>query len=72
MHLTQEQSVAAFQHVEKSFKMARKRFGDHIANLSITPADGTCSLADRYGHFDLHPYAAASLTVRITDVNPIP
>lgn len=72
MHLTREQGVAAFQHVEKSFKMARKRFGDHIANLAVTPADGACSLADRYGHFDLHLYATASLTARITDVSPIP
>lgn len=72
MHLSLDQSILAFTHVEKSFKMARKRLGGHIAQLSLTPIDGACSVADSYGHFDLHPYTTASLLARVVHVSPIP
>ncbi len=72
MYLTYDQSVVAFKHVERSFKMARKKLGDHVACISITPAHGVCSPVDNHGHFDLHPYAMANLNASVTSVGPIP
>ncbi|RMO57497.1 hypothetical protein ALQ37_200218 [Pseudomonas syringae pv. aptata] len=72
MFVSQEQGIAYLQRLEKSMKMIRKRLGDHIAHVSITPNDGVCTKADRQGHFDLHPYAAASLVARVKTISPIP
>jgi hypothetical protein len=72
MYLTLDQSVLAFKYLEKNFKMARKRLGDHVACISITPTHGVCSAADRHGHFDLHPYATANLNSSVSGVSPIP
>lgn len=72
MYLTYEQSIERFTQIEKNFKKARKRFGDHVACILVTPAHGVCSPADRFGHFDLHPYATANLQASVASVRPIP
>lgn len=72
MHMSYAQSVSAFQSVLKSFRMARKVFGGHVANLLITPNDGACTTADRYGHFDFHPYATGNVYNNVSTVRAIP
>ena len=72
MHCSYEQSVSAFQGVQKSFPKARKIFGGYVASVSITPTDGACTLVDRYGHFDLHPFVTGSLQSRISSLSAIP
>lgn len=72
MYLSLEQSVSAFQSVQKSFRMARKVFGGHVANVVITPNDGACTVANRYGHFDFHPYATGSIHSNVSTVRAIP
>lgn len=72
MHLSYEQSVKAFQNVQKSFRMARKVFGGYVANVLITPQDGACTSADRYGHFDFHPYLAAAVKDNVSALRAIP
>jgi len=61
MHGSYEQSIGAFKHLERSFKMARKRIANSVASATITPDHGLCTDLDKYGHFDLHPYATAQL-----------
>ena len=72
MHCSYDQSVSAFQGVQKSFPKARKIFGGYAANVSITPADGACTSVDRYGHFDLHPFAAGAVQNSISALRAIP
>lgn len=72
MHLSYAQSVSAFQAVQKSFRMARKVFGGHVANVQITPSDGACTAADRYGHFDFHPYLTGNVLQSVRAVRAIP
>jgi hypothetical protein len=71
MHTSYAQSVAAFLSVQKSFRMARKIFGGHVANLLITPSDGACTAADRYGHFDFHPYSTGAVQNNVFTVQAI-
>lgn len=71
MHLSYAQSVSAFLSVQKSFRMARKVFGGHVANLLITPSDGVCTTADRYGHFDFHPYSTGGVQNNVYTVRAI-
>lgn len=72
MHVSYAQSVSAFQNVQKSFRMARKVFGGYVANVLITPHDGACTMADRYGHFDFHPYTNGNAHNSVTTVSQIP
>lgn len=72
MFTSYAQSVSAFQSVQKSFRMARKVFGGHVANLLITPNDGACTAANRYGHFDFHPYTTGNVYNNVSMVRAIP
>ena len=72
MYCSYDQSVSAFQSVQRSFPKARKIFGGYAANVLITPADGACTSADRYGHFDLHPFSASALQSSISALRAIP
>lgn len=72
MHVSIAQSIAAFQAVEKGFKKARKTLGDSISQGNIAKADGKCTPADHYGHFDLHLYNSANLLSKFVVVQAIP
>lgn len=62
MHTSLKASVAAFLAVEKSFKKARKTFGDHVAKGYIKPAHGKCTVPDNFNHFDFHEYKIAPVS----------
>jgi len=72
MHSTYDESVSAFQSIQRSFRNIRKVLGGSSASLTITPSDGSCTAADRYGHFDFHPFANNSLRNSVSDVRAIP
>lgn len=72
LHLSHEQSLAAFKGLERKLKKIRKLFGDHVANVYITQTDGVCTAPDRSGHFDLHQYKTSAVHENIASVSPIP
>lgn len=56
MYASYEQGAKAFIALEKKIPRARKIFGDAIAGGMITPAHGVCTVPQKNGHFDLHPF----------------
>lgn len=72
LHTSEQKSISAFKNLESSFKQARKTFGGYVAEVTITPKIGVCTVADGYGHFDLHQYATAKILPQVLNVNPIP
>lgn len=72
MHETLNQSVSAFQNLEKSFRNAKKVIGNSVAHGILAQADGLSTPADQSGHFDLHPYKATVLTLKFSIVAALP
>jgi hypothetical protein len=72
LHVSHQESLAAFKALEKGMKNIRKLFGDHVANVCITQSDGVCTVPDKFGHFDLHQYKASAVHENIADMSPIP
>lgn len=72
MHETLNQSISAFQALEKTFRNAKKVIGNSVAQGILAQADGLSTPADRSGHFDLHPYKASALTIKFSVVAALP
>lgn len=71
MHLSRQQSTAAFLSLKKHIPNADKIFGGHNARVRITPTDGACTAPDRYGHFDFHPFLDNQVRNGLSDLGEI-
>jgi hypothetical protein len=73
MHVTKEDSIAAFHALEENFDRIRKVIGTHVAVGDLTAAHGVATPADGHGHFDLHPIISAPFNnTFVVQPDPIP
>lgn len=65
------QATRFYDELAKTFRKIRLTIGTHLAEVSVTPADGLATPVDTDGHFDLHEYASADLGSASTQIGPL-
>jgi len=61
MFATEMQARARIRELELTNPQVRKRLGDHLAEVRLTPEHGLQTTPDTNGHFSLYEYAGADL-----------
>lgn len=73
MHSTKDKSIKAFHKLELTVKNARKLFGDHVANASLTSSHGVSTTpSSTSGHFTFHPLKGVQLPSLFVVTQAIP
>lgn len=72
MYDSYARGVQAMKLLERSLPRIRKTLGDHIAMVSITPADGVSTPPNNKGHFDFHPYVGNKVAASVSGALLIP
>lgn len=66
MYASPSQGASAFQALERKFPRIKKLIGDHIAAVTISPADGLCTNVQHNGHFDFFAYGTTNVLSLMT------